>query len=245
MREWLRKLWNDPVWSKVIANAIWATPTIYLWSKSNFSFSAQTAWSAAQSTLVAKWVFVAAIPTVVWRWLVSPVSHLPRLLAIFLSLVAASGWILLIGFLFGRKRGTGRVHVTADGVLGESQANVLKKLYEYAPKPINALFISWCLGISLDETEELIEGLKVRCLVWVGRGPPLAGNNVWLTPEGESTCVALGMERKAEPEPSSAPCSCKGLQVNAARSARNDIARLPKRLNCVASPGLEPGRPYG
>ncbi len=71
MRQWLKKNWSDPVWSRVIAWAIYtpiglAAGTVLLWSQSHFSFNFDIAWAAAVSSL-----------RTIWRWLDNP-SNLPQ-----------------------------------------------------------------------------------------------------------------------------------------------------------------------
>src|SRR5450755_3569081 len=65
MNALLKKLWHDPVWSKVIAGLILGGLAIIggLWSKSDFSPDFAIAWTAAKSGLGA-----------VWAWLVAPIG---------------------------------------------------------------------------------------------------------------------------------------------------------------------------
>ena len=68
MPEWLKKWWNDPVGSKVIAGLILGAlaAAVSLWSKSDFSTNAKVAWSGAANAL-----------SVFWAWLAEPVP-IPR-----------------------------------------------------------------------------------------------------------------------------------------------------------------------
>ena len=71
MRQWLKKNWGDPVWSKVIAWSIYTViglivTSLYLWWQSKFSPDIDTAWVAARSRL---WV--------IGQWLARP-STLPQ-----------------------------------------------------------------------------------------------------------------------------------------------------------------------
>ena len=65
MNGWVKKLWHDPVWSKVISGVILGALAIVwgLWRESDFSTNLATAWAAAESVLDA-----------VWAWLLAPIG---------------------------------------------------------------------------------------------------------------------------------------------------------------------------
>lgn len=84
MRTTLKKIWHDPVWSKVIAGAILALAAVIwaLWRESSFSFNYVDALRGARSAMVD-----------LWCWLVSSVG-VPRAIA-WLVLLALIATVLL------------------------------------------------------------------------------------------------------------------------------------------------------
>jgi hypothetical protein len=74
MNSWFKKLWHDPVWSKVISGLILGGLAIIasLWSRSDFSTNLSTARAAAWSSLGAA-----------LTWLVSPMA-IPRAIVLLL-----------------------------------------------------------------------------------------------------------------------------------------------------------------
>ena len=83
MPAWTKKLWHDPVWSKVISGLILAAllAVANLWSKSGFSTNAIVAWSAAVNSLVHAVISV-------WAWLAEPMN-IPRGIAFALIIISA------------------------------------------------------------------------------------------------------------------------------------------------------------
>ena len=78
------------MWSKVIANAIWALPSLFLWSRSQFSLDPAIAFAAA-----------GAFISNAWSWLTMPLS-IPRI-AVWLVLITAGSLALVVTWLLRNK----------------------------------------------------------------------------------------------------------------------------------------------
>src|SRR6266404_6291969 len=112
MRQWLKKNWSDPVWSRVIAWAIYtpiglAAGTVLLWSQSHFSFNFDIAWAAAVSSL-----------RTIWRWLDNP-SNLPQG-GLWWTLIASA--TLIAWMIRQHRREIAVWSARSDGAAAEAQA---------------------------------------------------------------------------------------------------------------------------
>ncbi len=93
---WIKRKWHDPVWSKVIANTIWALPSLFLWSRSQFSLNPAVAFAAA-----------GAFISTSWSWLTMPLS-IPRI-AVWLVLITAGCLALVVAWLVRNRMVTAAV----------------------------------------------------------------------------------------------------------------------------------------
>jgi len=222
VKEWFKKLWHDPVGSKLIAELIkWFVVVtvgggaggfgLYLWSRSNFSFNAVQAWAAAADGLHS-----------FRHWFAEPIS-LPRgvALAIIGVVVSVSIYIRLrvarhmasqgqrLQEALTRQRESAAALEQAHADLTEMQR--IKEAEQSNPKPIDSgglrvlqvLYgvypggrtlgaVAATTGESYPVTERSLDALALQGLTRFFPGSYTEGSAWFLTKKGRDYCVEKG-----------------------------------------------------
>lgn len=128
----LKKIWHDPVWSKVIAWGICGVlgaVGVLLWSKSDFSGTWAIAWPAAKSYISAAIDWLASPPTEISR------GGLLLLMGFVLAVCTAFEWIWLTSMRDNVRTNT-RTWVDANSRAAAELANERVAAATVAPKVV-------------------------------------------------------------------------------------------------------------